>query len=123
EIRGAGGFREFRGAGGAPLLNADSDTEATFIQAEGGLGDLWMVARTGRQVPWERLWDMFSLHVVGLGGVGYNAYKSCAAAANNLYRHGSLYAGPFCAFSQEYVALLKAPVRGGLHRLLADTTE
>lgn len=123
DIRGMEGFSEFEGAGDAPLLNADSGTEATFIQADAGLGDTWVAAKAGGRLAWQRLWDMLCMHVVGLSGVGYNDYKSCAAAANNLRRHGSAYTRPFRAFVQGYAALLDAPVRGGLARLFADTTE
>jgi len=123
DIRGAEGFSEFQGAGSAPLLNADSDTEATFIQADAGLGDSWMAARATGRMPWQRLWDLLCLHVFGLSGVGYNDYKSCAAAANNVRRHGPLYTRPFRRFFEGYAALLEVPVRGGLQDLLEDTTE
>jgi len=123
DIRGAEGFSEFEGAGDAPLLNADSGTEVTFIQSDAGLGDTWMVAKTTGTLVWQRFWDLFCLHVAGLSGIGYNDYKSCAAAANNVRRHGSLYTRPFRRFLEEYSALLEMPVRGGLIDLLGDTTE
>lgn len=123
DIRGAEGFREFEGAGDAPLLNTDSGTEATFIQADAGLGDTWKAAKSSGRLTWQRLWDLVCLHVVGLSGIGYNDYKSCAAAANNVRRHGPLYTRPFRRFLEGYAALLEEPVRGGLVDLLGDTTE
>ncbi len=123
DIRGAEEFSEFQGAGNATLLNADSDTEATFIQADAGLGDSWMTVRATGRMAWQRLWDLLCLHVIGLSGVGYNDYKSCAAAANNVRRHGPLYTRPFHEFFKGYLALLEAPVPGGFHELLKDTTE
>lgn len=123
DIRGAEGFSEFQGAGNAPLLNADSDTEATFIQADAGLGDSWMAARATGRIAWQRLWDLLCLHVAGLSGIGYNDYKSCAAAANNVRCHGPLYTRPFRGFFEAYAALLESPVRGGLQELFEDTTE
>jgi len=123
DIRGVEGFREFEGAGDAPLLNADSGTEATFIQADAGLGDTWIATKASGRLAWQRLWDMLCLHVLGLAGVGYNDYKSCAAAANNLRRHGVAYVYPFRAFMQGCEALQVAPARGALARLFADATE
>lgn len=123
EIRGSEGFSEFEGAGDAPLLNADSGTEATFIQADAGLGDFWIAARSTRRVAWQRLWDMLCLHVTGLSGIGYNSYKSCAAATNNVQRHAHAYTRPFREFFEGYAALLEAPMRAGLGDLLGRTTE
>jgi hypothetical protein len=123
DIRGAGGFTEFQGAGDAPLLNADSGTEATFIQAHAGLGDMWVAVKATGNLPWQRLWDMVCLHVTGMAGVGYNDYKSCAAAANNLHRHGPAYANAFRVFVEGYAALSGAPARGAFTRLCSDAAE
>lgn len=123
DIRGAEGFSEFEGAGNAPLLNADSDTETTFIQSEAGLGDTWAIARATGRLGWHRLWDLVCLHVAGMPGVGYNDYKSCAAAANNVRRHGPLYTRPFRRFFEGYAVLLDAPARGGFHELVEETIE
>jgi hypothetical protein len=123
EIRGAEGFSEFLGAGAAPLLNADSDTEPTFIQADAGLGDIWIAARASGRISWQRMWDLLCLHVVGLAGIGYNDYKSCTAAANNLHRYGVRYTGPFRRLLECHVRLLDNPVRGGLQHLMEETIE
>lgn len=123
DIRGVEGFSEFEGAGDAPLLNADSGTEATFIQADAGLGDTWMAAKGSGRLAWQRLWDMLCLHVLGLSGIGYNDYKSCAAAANNLRRHGAAYVRPFRVFMQGCEELQDAPARGAAARLFANATE
>src|SRR5690606_21294265 len=120
---GAEGFDEFRGAGDAPLLNADSETEPTFIQADGGLGDIWLAASANHRVSWQKFWDMLCLHVAGISGVGYNDHKSCAAAANNLRGHASGYTQPFRTFMQGFWSLQQSPLRGGLTRLLLDTAE
>lgn len=123
DIRGAEGFSEFQGAGDAPLLNADSGTEATFIQADAGLGDTWKASRSNGVLSWQQLWDLLCLHVVGLSGVGYNDYKSCSAAANNLRRYGSAYVRPFRALMEGCAELLDRPVQGGLTSLFSETTE
>lgn len=123
EIRGIEGFCEFQGAGDAPLLNADSGSETTFIQSEAGLGALWLGAKSTGRIGWQWMWDMLCLHVAGLSGIGYNGYKSCAAAFNNVRRYGTDYSGPFRRFLESYVRMLDEPVPGGLLRLMQETTE
>lgn len=95
DIRGLDGFAEFQGAGDAPLLNADSDTEPTFIQGEGGLGALWLKALQTGRIDWGELWDTFRLHVIGTGTIGYNEYKSGCAAGNSVRCFGAAYTGAF----------------------------
>src|SRR5690606_19845203 len=50
-------------------------------------------------------------------------YKSCAAATNNLRRHGAAYVRPFRALVLGCEELQDAPARGALARLFADATE
>lgn len=122
-IRGADGFCEFEGSGVDPVINADADSEVTFVQGTGGLGDLWKRAREEGRVSWTSLWELFALHVVGIAPIGYAQYKSSAAARNHLMRYGARYTGPFRAFLEQYAALLEDPRPGALHACLLDTTE
>lgn len=122
-IRGHAGFAEFEGAGEDDVLNADSETEATFIQSRAGLGELWMRARWGDPVTWQTLWDVFRCHVVGMCPIGYSEYKGAAAAANHVHKYGARYTGIFRGFFDGFSALLDDPRRGGLHALLIRTTE
>lgn len=122
-IRGAEGFCEFEGSGVDPVINADADSEVTFIQGGGGLGDLWERAIKEGRVSWTSLWQLFALHVVGISAVGYAQYKSSAAARNHLSRYGTRYTRPFRTFLEKYAALVEDPRRGALHACLLDTTE
>lgn len=124
DVRDAVGFAEFEGAGSrSAILNEDSDTEATFIQATAGLGEWWVSARHHGDIPWHRAWDMLCLHVLGLAGIGYDNHKSCAAAENNLRRFGPRYVRPFRRLLEAFVALRRAPTPGGLHAALAEAGE
>lgn len=123
DVRAVRGFCEFEGAGLDPILNEDSETEVTFIQSTAGLGDLWVRAKSRRRLEWQWLWDLFTVHVVGLAPIGYSNYKSCAAAANHVRRYGHLYTRPFRDFFEAYAGLVRTPVQGGLHALLRETTE
>ncbi len=122
-IRGHAGFAEFEGAGVDDVLNADSDTEATFIQSRAGLGELWMQARWGVGVDWLALWDLFRCHVVGMCPIGYSEYKGAAAAANHVRKYGTAYTHVFRRFFDDVSALRRQPERGGLHDVLTRTTE
>ena len=124
DIRSSSGFCEFEGAGDAALLNADSGSEPTFVQAAAGLGTIWLNARTSGAIHWKVLWDMMCLHVVGVAGIGYNDYKSCSAAANNLLTYGHRYSGVFRAFVEGYLKLSRdAALVEGLRGLFMETTE
>lgn len=123
EIRGVEGFCEFEGAGCDGIINADADSEVTFVQGPGGLGELWKRAVEGGRIPWHLLWDTFSLHAAGLTAVGYAQYKSSAAARNHVRRYGAAYTGPFRRFLEAYASLRRNPMEGSLHRCLQETTE
>ena len=122
-VRGHAGFAEFEGAGEDEVLNADSETEATFIQSRAGLGELWMQARWGEGVDWQVLWDVFRCHVVGMCAIGYSEYKGAAAAANHVRKYGTAYTRVFRDFFDAVAELVDDPRRGGLHALLTRTTE
>lgn len=122
-IRGVPGFCEFEGSGVDAIINEDADSEVTFVQGPGGFGDLWKTALDSGRVPWDALWDMFNLHVVGLSPIGYAEYKSGAAARNHVRRYGSSYTRPFRRFLEEYAQVRHVPRRGGLYACLTEATE
>lgn len=123
EIRGVPGFCEFEGAGGDAIINEDADSEVTFVQGPGGLGDIWLQALRHGSISWHSLWETFSLHVAGLSSIGYAQYKCAAAARNHVRRYGSLYTRPFRSFLEEYAKLREDPRPGALHACLLETTE
>ncbi|MCL7714940.1 hypothetical protein [Stenotrophomonas mori] len=123
DIRGVRGFCEFEGPGHDTILNEDSDSEVTFIQSSTGLGGLWLHLKHRQTLDWSQMWDLFSLHVVGLAPIGYSNYKSCAAAVRHVRRYGAHYMRPFCQLLQGCGGLLRSPRKGGLFQLLRETTE
>lgn len=123
EIRGAPGFCEFEGAGYDVIINEDAESEVTFVQGPGGLGDIWAHAVRYGCVPWSVLWNTLNLHVAGLSSIGYAQYKCAAAARNHLDRYGDGYTRPFVQFMKEYRNLKQRPSHGGLHACLLDATE
>lgn len=123
EIRGAPGFCEFEGAGRDAIINEDADTEVTFVQGPGGLGDLWKSALQEGRVSWNDLWNTFNLHVAGVSSIGYAQYKSSAGARNLVRRYGSLYTGPFRRFFESYAQLRRVPECGALFESLQEAAE
>lgn len=123
DVRGVPGFSEFEGSGRDAIINEDADSEVTFIQGPGGLGDLWASATTQGRIPWDALWHALVLHVAGVGAVGYAQFKCAAAARNHLQRYGSDYTRPFLRFVESYATLRSEPSPGALHRALGETTE
>lgn len=123
EIRGASAFCEFEGAGRDSIINEDADSEATFVQGPGGLGDLWKRISQEGNVPWKMLWQTFSLHMIGLSSTGYVEYKSCAAARANVRRYGAQYTRPFRQLFEGYAAALAHPEKGALHSVLMRAAE
>lgn len=123
EVRALSGFCEFEGAGDDAIINEGAESEVTFIQSAGGLGRLWVAAQKSQRICWQEFWDLFSHHVVGLSPIGYDLYKSCSAARNNLRRHGVAYVRPFRALLDGYLRMLQAPRAGAFHGLLRDATE
>lgn len=123
EIRGIAGFCEFEGAGRDAIINEDADSEVTFVQGPGGLGDLWKAALQDGRISWNDLWNTFNLHVAGISSIGYAQYKSSAAARNHVRRFGPMYTGPFRCFLERYAQLRRDPKLGALHESLQETTE
>lgn len=123
DVRATPGFCEFEGAGDESIVNEDAGSEVTFIQGSSGLGLLWIRAQQEQRIPWSAFWDLFSYHVLGLSPVGYDLYKSCNAARNNLRRHGAGYVRPFHVLMERYLGMLESPRAGGLQSLLLDATE
>ena len=123
EVRGVPGFCEFEGAGCDGIINDDADSEVTFVQGPGGLGDIWAHAARHGSVPWSLLWNTLSLHVAGLSSIGYSQHKCAAAARNHLDRYGAGYSRPFLQFMREYMRQRRQPCAGGLHACLLETTE
>lgn len=123
EIRSTRGYCEFEGAGRDPIINEDADSEVTFVQGPGGLGELWRSAQEQGRISWQSLWDTFNLHTVGLSSTGYSEYKCAAAARNHVRHYGTGYTGPFRRFLEGYARLRLDPRPGALHASLLDTTE
>lgn len=123
EIRGVPGFCEFEGAGIDAIINEDADSEVTFVQGPGGLGDLWLQALRRGSISWHSLWETFNLHVAGLSSIGYAQYKCAAAARNHVRRYGGSYTRPFRNFLEEYAKLRRDPRPGALHARLLEATE
>src|SRR5690606_38878662 len=84
DLRGTPGFSEFEGSGHDAIINEDADSEVTFVQGPGGLGDLWASATCQGHIPWDALWQTLVLHVAGVGSIGYAQYKCAAAASRHL---------------------------------------
>ena len=123
EVRGVPGFCEFEGAGLNAIINDDAESEATFVQGFGGLGDLWLGATERQRISWHSLWNTFALHVAGLAPTGYSQYKSSAAACNHIRRYGASYTRPFRVLLEDYAALRRDPKPGALHACLLAATE
>lgn len=123
DVRGVPGFSEFEGSGRDAIINEDADSEVTFVQGPGGLGDLWASAVTQGRIPWDALWHTLVLHVAGVGAIGYAQYKCAAAARNHLQRYGNHYTRPFLHFVEAYARLRRKPAPGALHGALGEATE
>lgn len=123
DLRSVRGFSEFEGSGKDAIINEDADSEVTFVQGPGGLGDLWASAATQGRIPWDALWHTLALHVAGVGPIGYAQHKCAAAARNHLGRYGSDYTRPFRCFMESYARLRREPAAGALHAALHEATE
>jgi hypothetical protein len=94
-----------------------------FVQGPAGLGRLWRMARDERKFSRLDLWDMFRLHVLGGGAVGYSEHKSAKVATNLLEHFGGRYTGVFRQACEGFAALPEAAPLARLRSVLTGATE
>jgi len=83
-------------------LNDDTGNEMMFIQGPSGLGCIWRTARQKGTVRQLELWELFRLHVLGAGSIGFSEHKSSRAASHLVTLAGDRYTGIFRAMFEEF---------------------
>jgi hypothetical protein len=117
---------EYEGLAEAPdtptdrYMSIGTDNEMMFVQGPSALGTLWRMAKEEREITRLHLWDMFRLHVIGGGAIGYSEYKSAKVAQNLLQRMGKDYTA---LFRRTFAGLSALPGTAPLPQLLSVLTE
>jgi hypothetical protein len=120
---------EYEGLAEAPntpidrYMNDGTDNEMMFVQGPAGLGRLWRMARDGHELSRIDLWDMFRLHVLGAGAVGYSEHKSGRVASNLIRHFGARYTTAFRAASERFAALSGTSTLSQFRSVLEEITE
>jgi hypothetical protein len=104
-------------------MNVGTDNEMTFVQGPGGLGRLWRMARDDRKLSRLDLWDMFRLHVLGGGAIGYSEHKAARVASNLVEHLGGRYTSVFRRACEGFAVLPEAAPIARLRGSLIGTTE
>jgi hypothetical protein len=104
-------------------MNVGTDNEMMFVQGPAGLGRLWRMAREERKLSRLDLWDMFRLHVLGGGALGYSEHKSAKVASNLLEHYGARYTALFRQASESFASLAGNASLGELRNILTGMTE